>query len=510
MGYFVVCFPAIIPIIDHYRSFSLMNRIVTSFFTIFASALCLMTTSLDAKRQQLKKAEQQVDGLIKTIKHSHNQKAEQKSTELTARAVPRHAIVVSELNLYKLLYAASKNIDEVVKDSLVKQDDSGDQSKAFLIALDLVNEAMQLMEQVVAAINKQAFSFNPDIEYHFLKVCNYPKDVDMEDLAPRHIRDVRQRVKKFNQYVTLYCINHKNFLGEEDLALFNKILRFNHILLLCILREDYFDISILSLLMDTIVFQPWEFICKHPYLVMTVVAIIIAAVIYFYVYPRWFSLRNLNKEYDVMQVEGARQNDGSSCGYYGLLHALINRNAKNEEERQQLLERIKNNPDVIKPWRDHMDAIRAEFMEVGIPSDRKDPFESINLLDSYQIAAIRDDHALVNKVMQPLLGRPADVSNVVVVDTFAGDGVYNKKTEKMMNVHNNQKEQIIRDSVQNLQEESIPQHVVLRIPGHWIAVSVESDDNKRHGIQARIINSTRGNVTNNSKVSRLLQEYQPK
>ena len=193
------------------------------------------------------------------------------------------AITLSDLHLYKILLNVKNNIDRLVSDVVAENNEQeNEELKAFLSARDLTQDALVLFEQIVTDLNDACFSYNPELEYRFVKMCNHLRDVEIDDFRPHHIRSLEKEVKKFNQYITLYCISRKDFLAKEDLSLFNTLSKFNQILILALLREDYFDIGVMATLADWFVHQPVEFVSDHPILTTVVAAAIIGSVGYYF------------------------------------------------------------------------------------------------------------------------------------------------------------------------------------------------------------------------------------
>ncbi len=111
-------------------------------------------------------------------------------------------------------------------------------------------------------------------------MCNCLKEVELGEIESRHVRLLEKEVKKFNQYITLYCISRKDFLSQGDLSLFNKLSKFNQILILSLLRDDYFDIGFFSTLSDLVIHQPMEFAADHPWLTALIAAAVIGSLGY--------------------------------------------------------------------------------------------------------------------------------------------------------------------------------------------------------------------------------------
>jgi len=417
------------------------------------------------------------------------------------RALPRKPIVLANLSLYKLLDLIRFNIDHVLHDDVGNINTDGKKGKELFTALGVADEALRLMGAIVDDLNAGSFSYNPEIEYQFLKVCNFLKDVDLTEIEPSHIRALKDHVKKLNHYVTLYCLSRKEFLRKEDLELFNKMSKFNQILTLCLLNEDYLDIDFIDKALDVMIYRPLEVMSDHPYITMLTIAVIAAAAVgYFYVYPRWFGSQNLNKDYDVTQLEGALQNDGSSCGYFAIVHEVINKNAKNEQDAQRMLELFKANPEtILQPLKQFIEEKRQR----AIDTQKRNGNSATNkmlpgkgLIDDDEITLILNNQQLMNHISQTFNCGALKVDNVAVVSRFDSNVLLTDPTY-----------QAFEDSVNKLKQSNIPQHIVLNTGGHWVGVSIYPDNTKKHGIRIDVVNSMPWNITDAAPVNDLLRYY---
>ena len=110
-----------------------------------------------------------------------------------------------------------------------------------------------------------------------------------ETVHPWNLRCQLQGVKQFNQYLMNYCISRKDFLEVEDLKLFDKITKFNQILMLCILRDEYFDVGIDDKFIDTCFHRPMEFILRNKIFAVSVPITIIGCLVgYWYLNRQGF------------------------------------------------------------------------------------------------------------------------------------------------------------------------------------------------------------------------------
>lgn len=447
------------------------------------------------------------------------------------KPTPRKKTIAPDLCLHNLLSIIQSNIKNILSKQIDPKDVNGLEHKQDLVlAAQIAGDAVRLLEQIIFELNEQCFVYNPEIEYRFIRMCNTLRDVDFQAMEPHSLRTQYENTKVFDQYLKLYCLNRKDFLNIEDKKLFDKITKFNQMLMLrdhngsnVLLNEDYFQISYFDTFTDYAVYRPWEFACEHPYLTAAVVGSIAAAVGYFYVYPWWIRYDNENKEFDVEQFHALKQGRGD-CGYYTLLHALIRRNAENEEEFNVMIDRAKAQKNLLDPWKNFINRNDDDWLHEG------------------DLARLMRNRQLIDQVVGPIIGNGRNVlhDNIVIVDVLPGeagllvqarrihqDGEYNRRrihrrnriAEPFVPEPFDQENALahIRANLQDLHVEGnyefinqlrndlVPQHIALNIGRHWVEVSIEPDANSKHGIRAKVINSMRPNITNNPELDGLLQ-----
>lgn len=443
-------------------------------------------------------------------------------------------VVLDKLHLYKILCVIKENTDKQLKAILADENHDSEQKQIFLSASHLVDEAVNLLNIITEKLNTKnpSLLYSGGTKYRFIKMCNALQHVDVKALEPRHLRQQHEAIKQFDQYITLYVGSRKFFLNAEDKVFLDTLTKFNQIMLLYLLKDDYFDIGFLDSIADYTIYQPWEFMCRHPKLTCGVAALTIAAIFYFYIYPQFVSLNNLNERYNISQDYGLSQGR-ADCGYYGLLHALMLRNAANQDEFNAMLARARANNNLLTPWKDFIVQQRRGGVNEILGSDWVEREEIDNILQ---------DHNLVQQVLQPLIpGGQVNDDNVAILDldlnnpyeqqtAYHGQQVdilkkefkkkritkteYDNKLNEIRNQHNNRRNIDPADILEFLSEEDrqvlqniqngIAQHVVLHLPRHWIAIRTEHDDNSPHGIQVKIVDSMNRNRTNHTSVTSFL------
>jgi hypothetical protein len=190
------------------------------------------------------------------------------------RLFSRKKNIASDLYVYTVLVAVRTHIAEYLKTADIESVTA--KSKVFLAASELTDEAINLLGQIVDDLNAHCFAYNPEIECRFIKMCNMLKDIEVESIAPHHIRQFAAQVKQFNQYLTLYCLSRKDFLAKEDLELSSKMSKFNQILMFILSNDNFFNIGFFSTLVDFSVYRPMELVRKHPVASTIIVAALIA------------------------------------------------------------------------------------------------------------------------------------------------------------------------------------------------------------------------------------------
>ncbi len=414
----------------------------------------------------------------------------------------RKKIILSELHLHKLLTIIKTNVQDLLKEFLMNKDDDSEMQKALFAASRLSEEALILMDDVVTELNANRCMYNPEIEYRFLKICTRLKDVPIGTIKPRHLRDLSSQLKEFNQFVTFYCLNRRDFLGSEDLAFFNKLTRFNHILLFCLLNEDYLGIDFFDSATDWVVFRPWEFACRHKVLTALVVASIAAAGGYYY-YQNYYKNR-LNAVY----FEGARQSS-AECGVYALVHAVAMSHAHDEQEAKELVERVKDRPlavaNVKKIIGERVVPIRTQRARTMSRKDRVrlNKMQSTDWLDIDELEPLVDDPVFVRAVARDLGITHEQVSPIVVIQNPEDIGVGASDNKDA-----------ISESVHAFRNRTEPQTVMLHMVknepgarGHWIAISIRPPEQgeKAAAVKPWVVDSMGG--YHNDGVARVLDVY---
>jgi hypothetical protein len=441
------------------------------------------------------------------------------------RSLPRHSIVdATSLSLYKFLDAIHTNLMKMIQGAMKEKNNKA--TTALVAAYTTTEKAQELLKDIINDFNDYRFSYNPDIEMRFRTLCDYFDQCDFTDMEPWRLRSFNKSVQEFDEYITVYCMERKQFLCKEDVSLFEKISALDHILMLGIVRADYFDIKFSDKILDWTVCRPWEFMCDHPWLTASVIGIS-AALFAYYLYTRPYTYTNENPKYTVSQTCGVPQRGGATCGYYALLHALIERNAKTPDEAQALIQKARSMPDLLKPWMDSVTQQRkATQKESDQKSSRKVKSDEVGAgwVDSNNISNILETPVLVQQVTQPLFadGRKVETDHIVVTDRIPGvptliatsAGVTAEDSEHAQEAGLLQG---ISDSAMRFGTEGQhPEHIVLCFPGssgrgHWAMVQITHNPQAQNQVEAHIIDSIPenrwGNRTGSHYITALLDFF---
>ncbi|QQR49319.1 hypothetical protein IPF37_00530 [bacterium] len=262
------------------------------------------------------------------IAMSHPLVADNAQAASYAGMYPRtaHAIIVEDLDLYKILQKIETLVD-VNAEEVSEVDNQIHQNVVFFL-----EEAKKLFSIIVTGFNEGHLSKNPEIKYKFVNLCNYFNGI--ERIKPRHLRAFEGQIKKFDRAITAYCLKRKHGLSIDDLNLFDHITRFNQQLLMCLQAEELFEIDLMDSVVDYTVYQPWEFVCEHKLLVGASLVLVAGLITYFYILPIWEEqkrLENLNKFFEVKQFKVIPQS-GMTCSLHALHNYLILAQDVTEEE----------------------------------------------------------------------------------------------------------------------------------------------------------------------------------
>jgi hypothetical protein len=115
------------------------------------------------------------------------------------------------------------------------------------------------MEKLVMLFNTKAYEAISQFRWQFLSVCQTLKEHGSQ-VKPRHLRKLAIRVKKLHTAIFDYFYKHKEFMDDEENALFNEMNSFCTGLRFCLLpgSQEYFSLEADDLLADFVFFRPLE------------------------------------------------------------------------------------------------------------------------------------------------------------------------------------------------------------------------------------------------------------
>ncbi len=253
-------------------------------------------------------------------------------------------IDVRNLHLYKMLHEMRASLIHMISADLVKKTENvwGDAVKGSVNPLELIEYEIRLLHEIVETFNNPTFSpvenqfKNLRIQYKFINLCNLLTSV--EGIEPRHVRMLRNKIESFDKDVQRHCLRQKDFLNENEIALFNKITQFNRIMLLLLLKGEYLGIEFADKFVDVFYHRPKEWVSDHPWLTAGIIALVGFLAWHYYVGPKVMEwrLQNMNQLVDVKQLP-VRNQLGRTCGVHAAHNVTCFMRGQNEEDVKRLL-----------------------------------------------------------------------------------------------------------------------------------------------------------------------------
>jgi len=202
-----------------------------------------------------------------------------------------HRVVqVTSLRLYSFLQEIkavmlklNTNMAEVHADA-TKQTNVTDVGLRSCLTIEQVfDESLMLMKEIIEGFNTGMLEYNPEVEYKFVSMCNTLKDVS--HIEARHLRLLKKKIHKFDEYLQSYCVNTRDFLSVEEKAFFNKMIRLDYFLTNILLRNEFLENSFFQKFKDWFFYKPGEWMEDHPGLVITGLAVLVVGGCLLLVYP---------------------------------------------------------------------------------------------------------------------------------------------------------------------------------------------------------------------------------
>jgi len=428
-------------------------------------------------------------------------------------------IKAEELYLYKILGQARTDLGTLL--AVFEQNSQSTQQdpQASFIAKRYIVERLQLVVEQQALLVTIVKGFNagfhgdhlfyyPEIELKFINACNMHKDIDIEDLKLHHMRALKKKFVAVNRYVKTYCRMHR--IKSYDMPLFNNIILFNERIVELVLDEHFFRADWYDSLTDIVYHRPIEFMSEHKALSIAV-GVVAAGVFYYYVIkPKWDEYcmyQNLSKIYDMKHLKTVRQ-DGADCGYHAMLNALIKANCSDSKEAQKFLTDKKLHDTVIGQWKKFIEKRREAYKEAAEEKGFDDKTlrakgfkhkHGSEWLHVGEIRALLDED---NKMLVPL-------AQALGVDELEEPFIV-ERVRDTPNFHTAFYQKSLGNQADAFKRTKKPQHMMVMIPGHYIAVSIEQDTTKKHGVSIELIDSMWGNYTDHDVVTELINLFAQK
>jgi hypothetical protein len=230
------------------------------------------------------------------------------------------------------------NFREVIEQQTLVNSGENDKKKLSML-LELVEDAIRKMSGIVDVFNSDTFYTqenqyrNLEIQYKFVNVCNFLKDGN--EVEPRHLRKLRDKIKEFDRYLKSYCLREKDFLTQTEIGVFNKITQLNQILLEHLLKNEFLRLDFADKFIDYVFYRPLELVCEHPWITIAFIATVSGLFLSFYYVP-YVHLKNLNKDVEVTQFK-VRNQWRNTCGLHGVYNLMCFMHGKNDDQIRTLL-----------------------------------------------------------------------------------------------------------------------------------------------------------------------------
>lgn len=202
----------------------------------------------------------------------------------------RRVVQVTSLQLYSFLKEIKAVMLKLNKNTTgvqvgaTKQTNVTDVGLRSCLSLEQVfDESLTLMQEIIEGFNTGMLEYNPEVEYKFVSMCNTLKDVP--HIEARHLRTLKKKIHKFDEYLQSYCVNTRDFLSVEEKAFFNKMIRLDYFLTNILLRNEFLENSFFQKFKDWFFYKPGEWMGDHPGLVITGLAVLVVGVCFALAYP---------------------------------------------------------------------------------------------------------------------------------------------------------------------------------------------------------------------------------
>ncbi len=287
-----------------------------------------------------------------------------------------------------------------------------------------LQKALNLFDYIVDSFNNGNLFYNPEIEFLFFKISNSFAEID--EVKPRHLRSLRDKVIRFNKYLEKYVASRKRFLNEHDFNLINKIQKFNSLLINYLLKEDLLGLSFGDKFVDYVFCRPWEIICENKEIAISGLAAASAVGLYFL----WSQITKLRRKiFPEKDNPGRRtiffsnkglKNKGNTCFMNSILQCLPDVSPLREAILKNLgkAQGADGTDDIAMECADLISKLRDAAIEEGSydpESFVKNALTTI-LGKEYSVGTQEDAHEFLTKLLGRLVRTETTVSELITCD----------------------------------------------------------------------------------------------
>jgi len=400
----------------------------------------------------------------------------------------------SELHLYTLMQDLKATAVQFSHYKAEKQFSTSSQVSPESTLIKYLDDSIILFENIVHDFNKGCLTRNPEIFFKFANICQNWKGMELSDLEPKHLRNFKKKIQRFDRYVKRYCLNRKDILQASETVLFNRLIILNQRILDGLFIEDLLGIDVTDKIIDTLFVRPYEFVCENPVLCSCMGIITLSFVGYFYAYPAFkkWTLKNANPTLRVDQPSVIRQR-GQTCGIHAIWNAHCLHQAQGDRQR---FEALANDGQAFNTF-------YSQAIQLSGPVGRRG-------LEGNQVRAVlqgMSDLSLQNflvvdhpEIYPGMRQNPTLLRSDQDINSYAPPGNGNTPGFiEYMQYHRAITQFGLRQNSPNSNDVTC----IANIGGHWIACHFTRDPDEQAGMRIIAANSTNRNVSNNMVINRL-------
>ncbi len=442
-----------------------------------------------------------------SLDHKKNSLDFNKTNILSVQEHVKFIVDVKNINLYKILIGIKAClISKIIENA--KRDEFLLNQEIESAELTSINNAISLLEDIIERSNSIKFDEGLELLNKMIRTYNF---LENKEISPRILRSFVEEIDKFDRDISRIYSRKKYLLSDKAKNLFIDIRKLNHMLKQTIIKEDFFDFTMLQFASDMFFHRPLEFASKHKIITCGIVGTLIGLVVAWYGYPYYVSykLANKNQNYNCHQLNGFYQPKGSGdCGYFAAAHTLVMMsepgNTVNVEQLQGRLNNIYSLNTVINNLRqvingDGQGWIHGDNISAMLRPDTLNRFANdfANLGVNAQNINFEDIHlveigGIVNRRAVLAIRHP----NEVLIQRAGFLGEPNIQAPQAW----------FANSINRFRNLNRPQGFIISLGNHWVAMRLQRDE---QGIIQPILADSLWleNITNNQIVNHIIQLY---